>query len=191
MKTTVINLFGGPGCGKSTTAADLFAKLKAAGKNVELVREYVKDWAYEGRKIGALDQLYILGKQTHKEGLLYGKVDYIITDSPILLGPFYESHYNSGRTISKEAAINFLERAAELGVIRHNYVLQRHKPYVPIGRYETEDQAKQIDVKLKEYLDLLMEKYILLDCEDKYRAQIILSDLGIYSVREGIAGVPL
>jgi pantothenate kinase len=44
-KTTIINVYGGPGAGKSTSAAYLYYLLKVAGKNVELVREYVKDWA--------------------------------------------------------------------------------------------------------------------------------------------------
>jgi len=42
MKTKVINLFAGPGAGKSTTAAGLFAEMKRANVDVELVTEYVK-----------------------------------------------------------------------------------------------------------------------------------------------------
>ena len=39
----VINLFGGPGCGKSTGAAYVFSKLKMLGVNAELTSEYAKD----------------------------------------------------------------------------------------------------------------------------------------------------
>jgi len=35
--TLVVNLYGGPGTGKSTTAAATFAELKMAGINCELV----------------------------------------------------------------------------------------------------------------------------------------------------------
>jgi len=59
--TRVINLLGGPGVGKSTAAAKLFAKYKDEGKSVELVREYVKDWAWEGRKNTAWTILMNLG----------------------------------------------------------------------------------------------------------------------------------
>ena len=38
MKTVVINLIGGPGCGKSTVAADVFCKLKKLNKNVKLIK---------------------------------------------------------------------------------------------------------------------------------------------------------
>ena len=46
-KLTVINFFGGPGCGKSTTAAELFAKMKKANYKVELVHEVAKDFIWE------------------------------------------------------------------------------------------------------------------------------------------------
>ena len=47
MDTLVINLCGGPGTGKSTLSANLFAKLKMAGVDVELAPEYVKDLVWE------------------------------------------------------------------------------------------------------------------------------------------------
>ena len=43
MKTKVLNLYGGPGVGKSTGAAYIFSMLKLAGINCELVREYAKE----------------------------------------------------------------------------------------------------------------------------------------------------
>ena len=43
----VVNLFGAPGAGKSTGAAYIFAKLKMAGINAELVTEFAKDKVWE------------------------------------------------------------------------------------------------------------------------------------------------
>ena len=43
----VINLFAGPGAGKSTTAAGLFHLMKIAGMNVELVTEFSRSWVVE------------------------------------------------------------------------------------------------------------------------------------------------
>ena len=43
MKTIVVNLFGAPGAGKSTGAAYIFALLKMAGIEAELVTEFAKD----------------------------------------------------------------------------------------------------------------------------------------------------
>ena len=89
--TYVVNFFGGPGSGKSTTAAGLFHDMKVAGESVELVREYCKNWAWTNRPIGKWDGLYFMAKQLHSENALYGKVDTIITDAPIMLQAVYEA----------------------------------------------------------------------------------------------------
>ena len=87
--TKVINLFGGPGAGKSTTAAGLFYEMKVRDIKCELVTEYAKDMTYEKRTNILSDQLYILAKQNRKLIRLVGEVDYIITDSPLLIGLMY------------------------------------------------------------------------------------------------------
>ena len=43
----VCNFFSGPGAGKSTLAAAVFAKLKMLGVNCELVTEFAKDKTWE------------------------------------------------------------------------------------------------------------------------------------------------
>ena len=90
--TTVINLISGPGSGKSTLAAELYANMKRRHLDVEIVREVAKEWAYEGKKIGPFEQIAIIGEQIKKESSLFGKVNYIVTDSPTLLGAFYFEH---------------------------------------------------------------------------------------------------
>lgn len=42
-KALIIDLIGGPGSGKSTTAAGLFYKLKKLGYNCEMSLEFAKD----------------------------------------------------------------------------------------------------------------------------------------------------
>ena len=86
----IINLFGGPGTGKSTTAAHLFAIMKWQGMKVELVSEYAKELTWDGRSNVLLDQLYVLAKQNRKlERLKNHGLDFVITDSPILMGLAY------------------------------------------------------------------------------------------------------
>jgi nicotinamide riboside kinase len=143
----VINLYGGPGTGKSTSAAYLFYLLKSQGKNAELVREYVKDWAWEGRNISTYDQIYLLGKQVRRESLLYGKVDYIVTDAPVMLGIYYASKF-SPLSVSegvRAQTLSYYRQAAEDGHTHYHVFLERSKPYNSAGRFQTEDQAKNID----------------------------------------------
>ena len=57
--TTVINLIGAPGSGKTTIATDLFSKMKYLGYNVELVTEYAKELVWEQRHETFKNELYI------------------------------------------------------------------------------------------------------------------------------------
>ena len=151
--TIVINLFGGPGCGKSTTAALLFGQMKLLGLHVELVREYVKHWAWSDRKVKQSDQLYLLGKQSSYESTLYGKVDYIVTDSPILLAGVYQEYRSKGKDkYVGEAAKAFLREAEKENVTHLNFFLKRVGPFDTRGRWESEKEAKEIDNLVQGYL---------------------------------------
>jgi len=173
MKTIVVNLFGGPGSGKSTTAAAVFAELKLRGRNVELVTEYVKKWAWMGQQIGPFDQVYLFGKQARAEAMLYGKVEVIVTDSPILLSAYYEDHFQPDWQIVKPAALRFLEKTAEHGVVRKNYWLRREKPYNPAGRYQTEDEAKAIDKEMRKWMAANGVECETIVVQDRDRAALI------------------
>lgn len=85
----VINLYGGPGVGKSMTSAQLFYKMKKFGYKVELVTEYAKDLVYSEEFFKLKDQLMVFAKQHHKLWKLRDKVDYAIVDSPLPLSLVY------------------------------------------------------------------------------------------------------
>lgn len=89
-----INLYGGPGVGKSTLAAQIFARLKKQGHKIELVQEFIKTWAWQGRKAKDFDQLYIFAQQMERELCLLRAGVSIITDSPLLLNLAYVKLYN-------------------------------------------------------------------------------------------------
>ena len=149
--TKVLNVLGGSGCGKTTTAAGLFYEMKKLGISCELVQEFVKTWAYEGRNIVQKDQALILEKQYTREAVLYGKVDYIITDSPFILSPIYE-RFNYDANDTEGPALKLMEDVKRQGVQHINFLLNRTKDFSPEGRYEDEETAKKIDVAVKEFL---------------------------------------
>lgn len=171
--TTVVNMLGGSGIGKSTTAAGLYYNMKLAGMNVELVREYVKVLAWQGTKVGQFDQVNIFGEQCKLEHTLYGKVDYIITDSPILLAPIYEVFYH-GDAMMEEAAIKFLNKAEANGVKHLNILLDRNKPYDTRGRYQTEDEAVRVDNMTVDFLDKYSMPYHRISGPDTERVKKIM-----------------
>ena len=141
----VINLYGGPSTGKSTTAAGLFYKMKSEGYKVELVTEYAKDLTYDKRHLILKNQEYVFAKQFSRLRRLNGQVDYVITDSPALLQLVY---------LSDDFELPSLKNVIIEG---HNYFntldifLQRNissHPYQNYGRNQTFDEAIAIDKKI-------------------------------------------
>lgn len=152
--TTIVNLYAGPGCGKSTSAAYLYYLMKSDSLNAELVREYVKEWAWEKRNITTYDQLYFLGHQIRREAILLGKADWVVTDSPSILGTFYANKY-SPKLIAdgvNSAISSYYAQAKAEGHKHVHVVLQRSKPYIQVGRYQTKEEAEQFDVEIADML---------------------------------------
>lgn len=159
----IICLYGGPGCGKSTTCAGLFYKMKLMGFNAEMNREYIKDWVWENREIQEGDQPYFFAKQARKERIyMKSELDFIVTDSPLVLTHFYgmkydlqEQKFNTSLTMLK----NHHEMCKSYGYKIDHFFLERVKAYNPAGRYQSEDEAKKIDNELKEMLNRLNIKF--------------------------------
>jgi len=145
MDTLVINLTGGPGTGKSTLSANLFAKLKMAGVDVELAPEYVKDlvWEESFKKIG--NQIYIFAKQHNRLYRLKNKVKVIITDSPLLNSIVY---YNDNNPHFEPLVIWEFKAMNNL-----TFYLERSFEYVQNGRMQDIEGAKKVDDTYKNLLD--------------------------------------
>ena len=142
MDTLVVNLFGAPCAGKSTGAAYIFALLKMAGINAELVTEVVKDELWEDNETALKNQAYILGRQSYKLTRLLGKVDVIITDSPLLLS----IEYNSQSELSEHFDPYVLDLFNSFN--NRNYFLHRTEDYNPVGRFETEEESERVSENL-------------------------------------------
>ena len=145
----VINLWGGPGIGKSTTAAGLFYAMKQQQLNVELVTEYAKDAVWERRQNLFDDQIYIFAKQQRRIARLKGHgIDWVITDSPIPTGLIYAN--------LKEYGPSFPNLVMEVfnQYINYNFLLSRNWKYNPIGRNQkNEDEATVFDRKVESLLN--------------------------------------
>ena len=177
-ETKVISLLGGSGLGKSTTAALLYGEMKRKQLSCELVREFVKDWAWEGKKPDALGQSIIYGRQLERESLLYGKVDYIITDSPLMLSGIYRNFF-FGSTCVSHLFLRDIEEAKKKNVKHINFLLERKKAFSTEGRFEDEATAIQVDVAVKEFLKDHKIEFIKTDVEDDHRIDFIMNYLGL------------
>ena len=138
----VINLFGGPGTGKSTTAAHLFALLKHGGYCAELAREWPKGPVWDGYHAALEDQVYILGKH-HRDlsRMKRGGVEVVVTDAPLLMSLIYGDHMPPG--------FGPLVRHLVLEFDNINVFLFRAKQFEPRGRLQTESQARALDGRIR------------------------------------------
>ena len=146
MKPIIVNLFGGPGCGKSTGAAYVFSQLKMQGINCELVTEYAKDKTWEHNMEALSNQAYVFGKQFYRISRCANQVDVIITDSPLLLSIIYNHDPILGKAFNK-MVLDVFNSYDNL-----NYLLTRTKPYNPIGRNQTEKESDDIGNEIENLL---------------------------------------
>lgn len=145
--TVVLNCYAGSGAGKSVIAAEIFTELKKQHRNVELVTEYVKGWAWQGiSPVGLENSLYIFAKQLRRQSILYGKVEIIVTDSPLGLCAAYEEFAQPDRFVVRNLFRETMERQKQEGRVKHlDFHLMRLHPFVTEGRYETEEEARRVD----------------------------------------------
>lgn len=168
----IINLYGAPGAGKSTGAAYIFSLLKLHGINAELITEYAKDKCYEESVEVFKNQIYIFGKQYFRITRCQDKVDFIITDSPILLSLIY----NKDKSIKEE--LNKLIFAVNNKYENLNYYITRVKEYNPSGRFQNEEESNIIGNEIKDFLDNNNIKYKTINGDILGYASIIKDIIG-------------
>lgn len=179
-----INLYGGPGTGKSTTTALMFARLKqftvseGFELHVEHIQEYVKSWAYEQRKIRDWQQVYIFGKQLNRENIpLSNGVDVIVSDSPLVLGCAFAKKYSTpGYQNLIALAKEFDHYYPSLNI----FLRRGNRKYVRSGRYEDEEKARQMDVEIENMLKDYGAPYFNLPVEQPDLIfSVIVRELGL------------
>jgi len=142
-ETVVINFFGGAGVGKSTNTARLFALMKDAGYEVEIVTEFAKDLVWEDHLNVLDDQFFVSATQNHRLFKLKGRVKFIITDSPLLLGSVY----------TEDKLLKSLIESTFNSYDNFNVLLKRVKEYKPNGRLQTEEEAVLVDKFIRDVLN--------------------------------------
>jgi hypothetical protein len=147
----VVNLFAGPGAGKSTTGAMLFGMLQIAGYAAEYVPEFAKVLTWQNHTTALKDQLYLFAKQDHRlEVLREQPLDFVIMDGPLL---------NAAMYVQRDYFKNFEPLVVEVfnSYDNANFFLERnpHKKYQRTGRNQDPEQA----AKLCEQTLALLNRY--------------------------------
>lgn len=143
MTAIMLNLWAGPGTGKSTTAAVVFHLLKVAGVKCEICFEFAKELTYLGRREELRDQVWVSATQEHRHWILHDKVDVIISDSPTGMGRAYAKQWNDGDLVTRMAR---QARARYKGHIDILLTRDPRREFQAYGRKErTLEEAKQKD----------------------------------------------
>lgn len=145
-----INLYGGPGTGKSTIAAGLFYRMKMKGKKVEYIQEYAKDLTYGKDLVKLSDQLLLLGEQHHRMFRVKGSVNYVIHDSPFIIGMAYASDELIPLKEYEALILQLYHRYTHINIFLERDITE-HK-YQEYGRSQTLDQAIEKDRLIKKWL---------------------------------------
>jgi len=145
-KPITINLFAGPGSGKSTSAAAIFSLLKMHDVNAELITEFAKDLTWEERHRTLTNQYYVWGKQHHRMWRIKDQVEVMVTDSPLLLGLIYGK--NNASCFNETVLNSFNEEFDNM-----NYFLVRMKKFNPKGRNQTKEESEELDNEVSAMLE--------------------------------------
>ena len=155
----VINLFGGPGIGKSSIASGLTYKLKKNHINCDNPYEFPKVLAWDENYSAISDQLYVVANQHRGIVKSFGKVDYIILDSPVILSLIYKDYYNQKRGSdypSKLYGDSFDQMILDIhnGYDSINILLKRSDGnHNEKERYQNLSESIEIDAMIKDSLD--------------------------------------
>lgn len=152
----VINLLGGPCLGKSVLAADIFSELKKANINAEYIPEYAKSLVWEERTVALANQIYVFAKQVHAQVRVNNKVDYAVTDSPLIINLAYAEHMPE---CYKELVLRTFNEFDNI-----NLVLAREFKYQSEGRTQKDEaEAVEKDILILQILNQNKIPYIVIN----------------------------
>jgi nicotinamide riboside kinase len=150
-KTYVINLIAGPSSGKSTLAAIIFAQLKLKKYNAEYVQEFAKHLVWTENYDTLNNQYYVTKTQYEILNKMNNKVEFIVTDGPLVHGLYYNRHNKENISNIEKTEQFILDCNNKFNNI-NIFINRGNIEYETAGRLQTEEEAKEIDVIIRHLL---------------------------------------
>jgi hypothetical protein len=150
--TKVINIIGGPGCDKSLYTAAFVLNFHVRHKTVETIPDFAKSLVWQ-KDYEALRNQYFIAQQHHRMiEVLDGQVQFIVTECALPQMLYYNETYPENICDIGKTRKQILEWHAQSNNV--NVLVQRDpdKKYVRSGRFQDEEQAKEIDQAIRSLL---------------------------------------
>ena len=146
--TKVINIIGGPGSDKSLFSAAIILFLNLHHKTVETIPDYAKSLVWQQNFEVLKNQYFIAQRQFEMLNLLDGQVQFLITECSLPQVLYYNEHYVENICDVGKTRAQILEWYHQHNNI--NILVERgEKKYVHTGRFQDEDQAREVDRGLR------------------------------------------
>ena len=149
--TRVINVIGGPGSDKSLFAAAILLQLNLHNKTVETIPDYAKSLVWQRNFEVLKNQYFIAQRQFEMLELLDGQVQYLITECALPQILYYNETYPDNicdQDKTREQILRWYQQYDNINLL----VERGDKKYVRGGRFQEEDQAREMDRGIRELL---------------------------------------
>ncbi len=146
--TKVINIIGGPGCDKSLFSAVIVLHLNLHNKTVEIIPDYAKSLVWQQNFEVLKNQYFIAQRQFEMLNLLDGQVQFLITECSLPQVLYYNESYPENICDIAKTRKQILEWYKQHDNI-NIFVERGDKKYVHTGRFQDEEQAREIDRGLR------------------------------------------
>lgn len=142
--TKVINIIGGPGCEKSLFTAAIILYLHLHHKSVELIPDYAKTLVWQKAYDALRNQYMIAQQQYHMMELLDGQVQFLVTESSLPQILYYNEFYadnicDTGKT--RKQILDWYKQHNNVNIV----VERGERKYIHTGRFQDEEQAREVD----------------------------------------------
>jgi hypothetical protein len=146
--TKVINIIGGPGCDKSLFSSAIILNLNLHNKTVEHIPDYAKLLVWQKDFEALKNQYQIAQRQFEMLELLDGQVQFLVTECSLPQVLYYNEHYAENICDVAKTRLQILDWYKQHNNV--NIMVERSdKKYVHTGRFQDEEQARNIDRALR------------------------------------------
>lgn len=165
--TKVINIVGGPGCGKSLFKSTIVLNLLVRHHTVETVPDFAKILVWQQDFESLKNQYAIAQRQFEMLNVLDGQVEFIVTEGSLPQLLFYNEYYEDNVCDVGKTRTQILDWYHQHNNI--NVMVRRgdEARYTQAGRLQNEEAAQEVDRGLRDTLTREGIKYTLLEPDVK------------------------